>query len=82
MTVFTQLLVIYVEKNLDIMKPRYSEQILSVPRPSLYRGSTVFCLVFIHGSFAYHLRLVHRVTFYLFLKRFHCINGKSIFFCL
>ena len=31
----------YMKKDLDIMKPRYSKQILPVPWPSLYRGSIV-----------------------------------------
>ena len=30
----------YMKKDLDVMKPRYSKQILPVPWPSLYRGST------------------------------------------
>ena len=48
------------------MKPRYSKHILPVPWPSLlYRGSTVFCLVFIHSSFTDQLLLVHRVTLFI-----------------
>lgn len=61
-------------KNLDVMKPRYSKDILPVPCPSLYQGSSVFFLVFIHSSFTYQLLLVHRVTLYIFLKSFHCIT--------
>ena len=38
---FTQ--VIVMEKNLDITKPHYSEQILQFFGPLLYRGSTVIC---------------------------------------
>ena len=65
------------EKNLDITKTRYSEDILPFPWPSLYGGSTVFCLVFIHSSFTHHLL---RVTLSLFLKNFYSIHGKSIIF--
>ena len=31
----------YMEKNLDITKPRYSEQFLPVPWPFVFQGSTV-----------------------------------------
>ena len=33
----------YMEKNLDITTPRYSEQILPILDLSLYWGSTVYC---------------------------------------
>ena len=38
---FTQVIVKYMEKNLDITKPHYSEQILQFLGHLLYRGSTV-----------------------------------------
>ena len=38
---FTQVIVKYIEKNLDITKLHYSEQILQFLGPLLYRGSTV-----------------------------------------
>ena len=63
------------------MKPRYSKDILPVLCPSLYQGSSVFCLVFIHSSFTYQLLLVHRVTLYIFLKSFHCITIITIKEC-
>ena len=38
---FTQVIVKYMEKNLDIIKLHFCEQILQFLGPLLYRGSTV-----------------------------------------
>ena len=41
----TLVIVKYIEKNLYITKPCYSEQILPVLWPLLYRGSTVYKII-------------------------------------
>ena len=41
MIFLTPLIVKYMERDLDITKPRYSKQILPVPKPFVTSGSTV-----------------------------------------
>ena len=41
MILFSPVIVKYMKKNLDITKPLYSEQVLSVPLPFVNPGSTV-----------------------------------------
>ena len=38
---FTPIIVKYMERNVDITKPRYSDQFLPVPWPFVFRGSAV-----------------------------------------
>ena len=38
---FTPIIVKYMEKNVDITKPRYSDQFMPVPWPFVFRGSAV-----------------------------------------
>ena len=61
------------KKNLDITKPRYSEQILSVLGPSLNRGSTV-----IKATTVMYCLPINRVNLKIHYKQSHGVFKGSL----
>ena len=71
---FTTIIVKYMKKNLDITKPRYSEQILLIPWPFVI--SMFHCILQLQG-----VKKIVCYTARISLYRGSLYRGSTVFYC-